>query len=89
MKAQQIAQPSPTARLTGTLVRVHEKGYGFIDAGEGEPDHFLLRSTVPPAYWKVGQVFEFDSGPPQNGGKNPVATNARALPAVHRRAYRG
>lgn len=88
MEVQEVEQPSPARRLTGTLVRKHENGYGFIAVGEGEPDYFILKSKVPIACWREGQSFEFTPGEARKPGEAPLALDPKPVAAVHRRAYR-
>lgn len=65
--------------MTGTLGRIHEKGYGFLMTGKGSPDYFLRRQQVPAKAWIKGARFGFDHEDPLPGKSAPRATNVVVL----------
>lgn len=60
-------------RRSGTLLRIHDNGYGFIEMGRGEPPVFILRHQVAPQHWVKGQVFTFVLMDPKPGTRAPRA----------------
>lgn len=65
------------ATLTGTLIRIHDSGYGFLMTGKGSPDFFIARAQVDSEAWIKGARFRFTPLPPKPGTRagrvgNPV-----------------
>jgi hypothetical protein len=59
----------------GTLIRVHENGYGFIqihgDVGQGEY-YININSMRDRSAWVAGQVLSFLPGEPREGKATPA-----------------
>lgn len=60
-----------TQRLVGTLVRIHEAGYGFIRTTEGE-FYINVNSMRDRTAWAVDQVLSFMPGEPRDGKATPA-----------------
>jgi cold shock CspA family protein len=89
-----ISQPTSTTeertdgramgKLTGTIRKiVGDRGFGFIAADGGQPDHFLhvrdcADDLLPFTDALLGEHVSFDSQPGQNG-KGPMAVNVTRL----------
>lgn len=67
-------------RKTGTLMRIHDNGYGFIEMGRGEGTVFIRRKQVKPEHWVKGQRFTFVLREPLEGASAPRAD--KVLPEV-------
>lgn len=65
------AAPNPS-RLHGIIVRVHEKGFGFV-AAEGE-EFFIHATELPAAHWRRGQTISFVPAEPRKGSRSRRAT---------------
>ena len=68
--------------MTGTIKKLNERGFGFIEI-EGEPgDLFFHKSALSGVTFeelKEGDSVSFDKEPAKEGGKGPSAINvARA-----------
>jgi hypothetical protein len=60
-----------TPRLVGTLIRIHQDGYGFIQTAQGE--FFInIGSMRDRAAWIPNQVLSFLPGAPREGKATPA-----------------
>ena len=62
----------------GTIKRLTDRGFGFIDMGDGKDIFFHMSSVIDTSYDELreGQKVEFDVG---DGPKGPRAENVRPL----------
>ncbi len=73
-KTSREERPSRNKRVTGTLVRIHEKGYGFIrPTNPALPEHYVnVTDFVNRADWFEGNTVSFVSGPAKPGKAPPA-----------------
>ena len=64
--------------IEGTIKRLTDKGFGFIDNGRGEDMFFHMSSVVGVAYedLREGQKVEYTEG---EGPKGPRAENVKPI----------
>lgn len=98
VSAPPSARPSPenlefdAPRLTGTLVRVREEGYGFIRPDNGPPDYFVAVSSFRHRKdFRVDQRVEFTPGVARRSSPHdrPKAPPAWDVVAISDRQPRG
>lgn len=68
-----VPSPQPAGRLRGTLLRIHQNGYGFIHVGPGLPEYWIQKRQVPAAEWRTGRALTFLPGQPKKPGTAPAA----------------
>lgn len=79
--ARRPALPKDTPRLEGTLVRIHEAGYGFIRVvtPSGQEEYYInIGSMRDRSAWAPGRVLSFLPGQPRTDRATP-AYDARAV----------
>lgn len=64
---------SPADRITGTLKKLFENGYGFISTGPGRQEYFVHCTELPPEAWIKGSRIEFTPPASVQKGKSPRA----------------
>jgi cold shock CspA family protein len=67
-------------RLTGTIIRIREEGYGFIHAEQGD-FYVNIASMRDRGMWREGTRVTFLPGAPR-AGKAPPAYDVKALPPL-------
>lgn len=68
-------------RLYGTLVRIHEDGYGFIRTDQGE-FYININSMRDRSAWHAGSALSFLPGLAREGKATP-AYDAKAIESSH------
>lgn len=70
-------------RLTGTLIRIRDEGYGFIHSAT--MDYYVNVSSMRDrSAWREGQKVNFLPGP-SKPGKAPPAYDVQAIPTRSKR----
>lgn len=78
-------------RLTGTLVRIKDEGYGFIHPDNKNPDYYVaISSMLDRRDWEEGKRVEFTPGDPfpARAGERTKATPAYDVTALQVRSTR-